>query len=541
MSSSHKTKYIFITGGVVSSLGKGIAAASIGLLLKSRGYRIQFQKLDPYLNVDPGTMNPYQHGEVYITADGTETDLDLGHYERFTGIETNRNSNYTAGMIYSKVISEERKGSALGQTIQVVPHITNEIKACIKKVGRPDVDIAIIEIGGTVGDIESLPFIEALRQFSLEHKQDEVIFIHLTLVPFIKAAGEIKTKPTQHSVAKLREIGVQPHILLCRTEKPFSQEIRQKLSMFCSIPVQSVIQAADVENIYQVPICFAEEKLDLQILKAFNLDAGKRKMEKWEEMLGRIATVSKVLTIAVVGKYIELQDAYKSIYEALDHAAANIGIRLKILRVSSEDLDKVRRLPAKVHGILVPGGFGVRGIEGKILSVKICREKGIPFFGICMGMQVAAIEFARNVCKLKGAHSAELDENTPHPVIDIMESQKSVKEKGGTMRLGNYPCVLSENTLAQKLYGKASVQERHRHRYEFNAKYMSEFTERGMVFSGLSPDGKLVEIMELTDHPWFVGCQFHPEFKSTVIVPHPLFTGFLTASLKSCEAKPLSE
>lgn len=530
------TKFIFVTGGVVSSLGKGIAAASLGLLLKSRGYSVQFQKLDPYLNVDPGTMNPFQHGEVYITADGAETDLDLGHYERFTGIETNKNSNFTAGKIYTKVISEERKGKSLGDTIQVVPHITNEIKRCILSLSKEGVDFVIVEIGGTVGDIESLPFLEAIRQFSLEQGLSQTLFLHLTLVPFIGAAGELKTKPTQHSVAKLREIGIQPQILLCRTEKELDQDLKNKLSLFCSISREAVIQCIDVGNVYEVPSVLAQEGLDRLVLKHFGYEITKRRMGKWEDMLKKTELSNKKVTIAVVGKYIELQDAYKSIYEALRHAAIHKGIDLEILRVSSEDLGKVRALSRKVAGILVPGGFGSRGVEGKIHAVKICREKNIPYFGICMGMQVAAIEFARNVCGLKAANSLELDEATPHPIISLMESQKNVTEKGGTMRLGNYPCLLLGGK-SKKLYGKKEILERHRHRFEFNDAYKKEFESKGMQFTGLGSTNQLVEIIELKKHPWFVGCQFHPEFKSSPIAPHPLFSGFVESALHYTSSK----
>lgn len=535
MAVSSKTKFIFVTGGVVSSLGKGIVASSLGLLLKSRGYKIQFQKLDPYLNVDPGTMNPYQHGEVYITADGAETDLDLGHYERFTGIETTKNSNYTAGKIYMKVISEERRGASLGDTIQVVPHITNEIKRSIRSIESDEVDFAIVEIGGTVGDIESLPFVEAIRQFSLEMGRQRTAFIHLTLVPFINAAGELKTKPTQHSVAKLREIGIQPDILVCRSEKELDKDLRHKLSLFCSIPKDAVTQCKDVKNIYQVPSALAEEGLDRLILKHFNLDMKRRSMGKWEDMLTKTDSATKKVKIAVVGKYIELQDAYKSIYESLQHAAIYEGVKLEIVRVSSEDDKVVKAIHNKVNGVLVPGGFGSRGVEGKVLAVRNCRRSKLPFFGICMGMQVAAIEFARNVCGLKDANSLELDEKTPHPIISIMEEQKAVTEKGGTMRLGNYPCKLQEGSKSKKQYGKTEIKERHRHRFEFNDKYLDTFKENGMRIAGICPDNGLVEILEIDDHPWFVGCQYHPEFKSSPIAPHPLFSGFVKAAMLHSE------
>ena len=530
MGSSSKTKFIFVTGGVVSSLGKGIVASSLGVLLRSRGHSIQFQKLDPYLNVDPGTMNPYQHGEVYITADGAETDLDLGHYERFTGIETTKNSNFTAGRIYSKVISEERKGASLGETIQVVPHITNEIKRCISSIASEDVDFAIVEIGGTVGDIESLPFMEALRQFGLEHGPSKTMFVHLTLVPYISAAGELKTKPTQHSVAKLREIGIQPQVLVCRSEHPLDADLRNKLSMFCSIAKDSVIQCPDVANIYQVPSVLAAEGLDRLVLKHFGFEISKRRMTRWEDMLKKIDLAQEELTVAVVGKYIELQDAYKSIYESLRHAAVDAGIKLTIVRVSSEDETAIRGLIGKVSGILVPGGFGCRGVEGKILAAQLCRENNLPFFGICMGMQVAAIEFARNVCGLSGANSLELDENTPHPVIGIMEEQKKVTQKGGTMRLGNYTCILKDGSRSREVYHRKEIVERHRHRFEFNNQYMELFEKMGLNVAGTCPDNGLVEILELDNHPWYVGCQYHPEFKSSPVAPHPLFSGFVTAA-----------
>jgi CTP synthase len=528
--SNSKTKYIFVTGGVVSSLGKGILASSLGLLLKSRGHSVQFQKLDPYLNVDPGTMNPYQHGEVFITADGAETDLDLGHYERFTGIEATKNSNFTAGWIYSTVISEERKGASLGETIQVVPHITNEIKRCIKSIGKEGVDYAIVEIGGTVGDIESLPFMEAIRQFSLEVGPSKSMFVHLTLVPYISAAGELKTKPTQHSVAKLREIGIQPQVLVCRSEQELDGDLRGKLSLFCSIAKEAVIQCPDVDNIYRVPSVLAAEGLDRLILRHFGQEITKRRMTRWEEMLRKVDAAQEELTVAVVGKYIELQDAYKSIYESLRHAAIDEGLKLNILRVSSEKEDDIKALVGQVDGVLVPGGFGCRGVEGKILAAQICRENDIPYFGICMGMQVAAIEFARNVCGLKGANSLELDESTQHPVIAIMEDQKKVTEKGGTMRLGNYPCHLNEGSRSREVYHRKDIQERHRHRYEFNNAFLDLFKDKGMVIAGQCPDNGLVEVIELHDHPWYVGCQYHPEFKSSPVNPHPLFSGFIKAA-----------
>ncbi|MBD3390685.1 MAG: CTP synthase [Chitinivibrionales bacterium] len=528
-------KYIFVTGGVVSSLGKGITAASIGLLLKSRGLNVINQKFDPYLNVDPGTMNPYQHGEVYVTDDGAETDLDLGHYERFTGITTNRNCNYTTGRIYDAIIRKERRGDYLGGTVQVVPHVTTEICDSIRSVVTDDVDVVISEIGGTVGDIESLPFLEALRLFRLMEGRSNVLFVHVTLIPYLSKAGEVKTKPTQHSVGRLREIGIIPDVLICRTEKHLDAEVRRKISLFCNVDTEAVIEAFDVENtIYEVPMHLAEQNLDYVIIDTLGLRAGRRNLKPWRDYIDRVVNATKSVSIAVVGKYSELLDAYKSIREALQHAAAYHSVNLSIETVAAEDIELEG--PAKVlrgvSGILVPGGFGSRGLEGKIAAIRFAREKKIPFFGICLGMQTAVIEFARNVLKLADADSMENHENTPHPVIHLMEEQKRIMNLGGTMRLGAYPCVLTKGSIARKAYGKESISERHRHRYEFNNEYREACEKQGMVLSGLSPNKMLVEIVELKDHPWFVGCQFHPEFKSRPIDVHPLFRDFIGAGVK---------
>jgi CTP synthase len=529
------SKYIFVTGGVVSSLGKGIAASSIGLLLKSRGLGVINQKFDPYLNVDPGTMNPYQHGEVYVTDDGAETDLDLGHYERFTGITTNRNCNYTTGRIYDTIIRKERRGDYLGGTVQVVPHVTTEICDSIRSVANSGIDVVISEIGGTVGDIESLPFLEALRQFRQIEGRGNVLFIHLTLIPYLSKAGEVKTKPTQHSVGRLREIGIIPDILICRTEKHLDKEVRRKISLFCNVDTEAVIEAFDVEHtIYEVPLLFAEQNLDYVIIDTLGLRAGRRNLKPWRDYIDRVINARRTVNIAVVGKYSELPDAYKSIHESLRHAAAHHAATVNIVSVAAEDIE--RDGPAKtlgdVSGILVPGGFGSRGLEGKIDAVRYARESGVPFFGICLGMQTAVIEFARNVLKLGDADSIENHPDTPHPVIHLMEEQKKIMNLGGTMRLGAYPCALQSGTVARKAYGKENVRERHRHRYEFNNDYRNAFEKEGLVLSGLSPDGMLVEIVELKGHPWFVGCQFHPEFRSRPVEPHPLFRDFVGASVK---------
>lgn len=528
------TKYIFVTGGVVSSLGKGLTSAAIGLLLESHGFKVALQKLDPYLNVDPGTMSPYQHGEVYVTDDGTETDLDLGHYERFTRAKLTRDSNYTTGKIYNEVISKERRGDYLGSTVQVIPHITDEIKRCIENMDDGEADVIISELGGTVGDIEGQPFLEAIRQFGLEKGRENVMFIHLTLLPYLSASGEVKTKPTQHSVGKLREIGILPDILVCRTEKEMEEEHRRKIALFCNVPVDAVIEERDVDHsIYEVPMVLREQKLDSQILSHLQLPEGSGDLAEWKEMVDTVCSLTRATEVTVVGKYIELTDAYKSIYEALTHAGIAHNVDVKFRKVSSEAVEKegVEALLEGSQAILVPGGFGDRGIEGKISAIRYARENSIPFLGICLGMQCACIEFGRNVMGLEGAHSSEFDKNSPHPVIDLMEDQNDVTEKGGTMRLGAYPCDLADGTIARKAYGADLVHERHRHRYEFNNSYRQQFEDAGGVFSGLSPDGNLVEIFELPDHPWFVSCQFHPEFQSRPVSAHPLFRDFVRASL----------
>lgn len=531
-------KHIFITGGVVSSLGKGIASASIGKLMEAKGFKIALQKLDPYINVDPGTMNPYQHGEVYVTEDGAETDLDLGHYERFTSSPLTRLNNVTTGQVYHSVITKERRGEFLGGTVQVVPHITNEIKERIREVSRGKrYDIVISEIGGTVGDIESLPFLEAVRQFRHEVGREDSLFIHLTLIPFIRAAGELKTKPTQHSVGRLREIGIQPDILLCRTEKRLSKDLKAKIGLFCNVDPEAVIEARDVSSIYEVPLIFKEQGLDRVICKLLHLEYRAGDLQEWRgEVVEKILHPKQWVKIAVVGKYIQLQDAYKSIYEALVHGgiANEVGVHIK--RVSAERLDKgnPERYLKDVHGVLVPGGFGYRGIEGKIKAIHYAREKKIPYLGLCLGMQCAVIEFARNAAGLKGANSTEFNKKTPHPVISLLEEQEGVKDLGGTMRLGALPCHLKKETQAYKAYEADEVTERHRHRYEFNNKYRDALTRVGLVISGVSPGSKLVEIVELADHPWFVASQFHPEFQSKPDRPHPLFREFIRhASQKS--------
>ena len=528
------TKYIFVTGGVVSSLGKGLTSAAIGLLLESHGFTVALQKLDPYLNVDPGTMSPYQHGEVYVTDDGTETDLDLGHYERFTRAKLTRDSNYTTGKIYNEVISKERRGDYLGSTVQVIPHITDEIKRCIENVDDGEADVIISELGGTVGDIEGQPFLEAIRQFGLEKGRENVMFIHLTLLPYLSASGEVKTKPTQHSVGKLREIGILPDILVCRTEKEMEDDHRRKIALFCNVPIDAVIEERDVDHsIYEVPMVLREQKLDSQILSHLQLPEGSGDLAEWKEMVDTVCNLTKTTEVTVVGKYIELTDAYKSIYEALTHAGIAHNVDVKFRKVSSEAVEKegVEALLGGSQAILVPGGFGDRGIEGKISAIRYARENSIPFFGICLGMQCACIEFGRNIMGLEGAHSSEFDKDTPHPVIDLMADQNDVTEKGGTMRLGAYPCDLADGTIAKNAYGEDLIHERHRHRYEFNNSYRQQFEDAGGVFSGLSPDGNLVEIFELPDHPWFVSCQFHPEFQSRPVSAHPLFRDFVRASL----------
>lgn len=534
------TKQIFITGGVVSSLGKGITAASIALLLKQRGYNVVMQKLDPYLNVDPGTMSPYQHGEVYVTDDGAETDLDLGHYERFTGITCSRNSNFTAGRIYQNVISRERTGDYLGKTVQVIPHITDEIKKGIRSLAGPEVDIIVTEIGGTVGDIESLPFIEAIRQLGQELGKQNVMFIHLTLVPYLAASGELKTKPTQQSAGVLRSIGILPDMIICRTEKSMQEEHFQKVALFCNVSRTHVVEEKNVENsIYEVPVELAAQQVDVLILKSLDLPEKDLDLKLWREMVHRAVYPSRGgVEIAVVGKYTTLTDSYKSIYEALKHGAIANDLDLEIRRVESEEIssDNIENILRDISGILVPGGFGYRGIEGKIEAVQYAREKHIPYFGICLGMQCAVVETARNIAGLTEANSTEFDGETQQPVITLMDEQKKIVKKGGTMRLGAYPCHLKNSSLAYQAYSSENIFERHRHRFELNNEYRDQLEKAGLVFTGLSPDGILVEIVERPDHPWFLACQFHPEFKSTPLYPHPLFRDFIRAAGKKTYA-----
>ncbi len=519
---------------MVSSLGKGLTAASIALLLERRGYKVKLQKLDPYLNVDPGTMSPYQHGEVYVTVDGAETDLDLGHYERFTGTYCTRECNFTTGRIYSSVISKERQGGYLGKTVQVIPHITDEIKNCIRALDKEGVDIVITEIGGTVGDIESLPFLEAIRQFRQEVGRENSLFVHITLVPYIKAAGEMKTKPSQQSVGVLRSIGIFPDILICRCEQHMTREHKEKLALFCNVDRKLVIEEKDVEHsIYEVPLDLRRQELDVYCLEMLNLHVNTMQMSDWEKMLDRLIHPKKgSVRIAVVGKYISLRDAYKSIYEALSHGAAANDLSLSIKMIESEDIEAkgAADLLSECDGILVPGGFGDRGIEGKISAVQFARENNIPFFGICLGMQCSVIEFARSNCGLQAANSSEFDPGTKHPVIDLMESQAGIRDKGGTMRLGAYPCTLSQDSTSRKSYGCETISERHRHRYEMNNSFRKTLEDKGLKIAGTSPDGTLVEIVELPSHPWFVACQFHPEFQSTPLNAHPLFRDFIAAA-----------
>lgn len=530
------TKHIFVTGGVVSSLGKGLTAASMALLLKRRGYQIRLQKLDPYINVDPGTMSPYQHGEVYVTIDGAETDLDLGHYERFTGIDCTRDSNYTTGRIYSSVIAREREGGYLGKTVQVIPHITDEIKEAIRSLDSEDVDVAITEIGGTVGDIESLPFLEAIRQYRQEIGKENGLFIHITLVPYIKAARELKTKPSQQSVGILRTIGIIPDILICRCERHLKKEHREKLALFCNVAKNLVIEEKDVtHSIYEVPLELAKQDVDVYVMEMLRLHVNSLEMDDWKEMVDKlIHPVNGEVEIAVVGKYISLRDSYKSIYEALTHGGIANNAKVNIRMVESEDIEKesADKLLDGVDGVLVPGGFGDRGIEGKISAARFARENGIPYFGICLGMQCAVMEFARNVCGMNGANSTEFDEKTTYPVIDLMEKQKEITAKGGTMRLGSYPCKLTEGTKAMDAYGTKAISERHRHRYEFNNAFKEQMATEGMIFAGVFEKDDLVEIVELKNHPWFVACQFHPEFQSTPLNAHPLFRDFIGAAMK---------
>jgi CTP synthase len=534
------TKHIFVTGGVVSSLGKGLTSASIGMVLERRGLRVRMQKLDPYINVDPGTMSPYQHGEVYVLDDGSETDLDLGHYERFTNSPLTRDSNYTTGQIYLSVIEKERRGEFLGKTVQVIPHITNEIKSVIHKLGGDDVDVVITEIGGTVGDIESQPFLEAIRQFSLDVGKENCLYIHLTLVPYLKAAAELKTKPTQHSVGQLRQIGIQPDVLICRCERSISREDREKIALFCNVPLEAVIEEKDKDfSIYEVPLSLVDNGLDELIVKKLRLHAETLDLDIWRDLLHRLRNPKHEISIAVVGKYAEHVDAYKSIYEAIDHAGMHHQSQIRVGRIHSEAIEREgpERLLAGYDGILCPGGFGERGIEGKIEAIRFARERNIPFFGICLGMQCAVIEYGRNVVGLDNAHSTEFSKDTPHPVICLLNEQREITHKGGTMRLGAHPCKLDPTSIAGACYGEEIISARHRHRYEFNNVYRQQFESNGVSFSGLSPDESLVEIIEIPEHPWFVAVQFHPEFKSKPTCAHPLFAGFVGAAIKKNETK----
>ncbi|MFT8319230.1 MAG: CTP synthase [Sporolactobacillus sp.] len=528
------TKYIFVTGGVVSSLGKGITAASLGRLLKNRGLRVTIQKFDPYINVDPGTMSPYQHGEVFVTDDGAETDLDLGHYERFIDINLNKNSNVTTGKIYSTVLKKERRGDYLGRTVQVIPHITNEIKDRVFRAGKTTgADVVITEIGGTVGDIESLPFLEAIRQIKSDVGLENVLYIHCTLIPYLRAAGEMKTKPTQHSVKELRSLGIQPNVIVVRTEFPVPQEMKDKIALFCDIDKEAVIEARDAETLYQVPLQLQDQNLDDIVCEKLHLPAGEADMSQWHNLVDKVLHPKRRVKIGLVGKYVELQDAYISVVEALKHGGYNFEAEVHVQYINSEDLlpDNVNETLKDVQGILVPGGFGDRGIEGKILAIQYARENKIPFFGICLGMQLATIEFARHVMGLAGADSAEFNSESADPIIDLLPEQKDVEDLGGTQRLGLYPCKLHPDTKAFAAYDKEIIYQRHRHRYEFNNQYRKSMKESGLIFSGVSPDNHLIEMIELADHPWFVACQFHPEFKSRPTHPEPLFRDFIHASL----------
>lgn len=542
-------KHIFVTGGVVSSLGKGLTCASIGLLLERRGLRVRLQKFDPYINVDPGTMSPFQHGEVYVLDDGAETDLDLGHYERFTNAPLSRDCNYTTGKIYLSVIEKERHGDYLGRTVQVIPHVTDEIKAAVRKLASDDVDVVITEIGGTVGDIEGLPFLEAIRQFALDVGKANVMYIHLTLVPYLKAAGEAKTKPTQHSVSQLRQIGIQPDVLICRTEKPLAQDEVEKIALFCNVEPRAVIEERDKEfSIYEVPLSLVNNRLDELIVEKFRLKAQPLEINDWRQMLQRIKNPAHEVTIAVVGKYIRHNDAYKSIYEALDHAGIALHSRVVVRKIEAEEIERdgAERVLNGIDGLLVPGGFDYRGSTGKIEAIRHARERKIPFFGICLGLQCAVIEFARNVAGLADANSTEFDPQCAYPVVCMLDEQYAITDKGGTMRLGSYPCVLAEGSKAQQAYGAELIHERHRHRYEFNNQFRDQFGARGLVVTGTSPDGQLVEVIELRDHPWFLAVQCHPEFKSKPTKAHPLFRGFVQAALarrdkKSSPQRPRGE
>ncbi len=531
-------KYIFVTGGVVSSLGKGIAAASIGCLLESRGLRVALQKFDPYLNIDPGTMSPFQHGEVFVTDDGAETDLDLGHYERFTHAPLSQVNNLTSGRIYENIIARERRGDYLGKTVQVIPHVTNEIKAACRKVAA-DVDVSIVEIGGTVGDIESLPFIEAIRQMRHEEGRENTLFVHLTLVPWIAAAQELKTKPTQHSVKELRAIGIQPDMLLCRSERTLPQEVKEKIALFCDVDVRSVITAKDVHSVYEIPLVFADQGVDDAILRLLHLDAGPRNLSRWTEMLERMNNPEREVHIGLVGKYVEYEDSYKSLKEALLHAGIAHRARVNIEWIESERLEwpECRKQLHRFDGILVPGGFGKRGMDGMLNAIRCAREDKIPYFGICLGMQLLVVEFARNVCGLAEADTTECNVTTPYRVIYKLRELKGVDELGGTMRLGAYPCRLKDGSLAQRAYQRPEISERHRHRYEFNREFEAQLTAGGLQLTGQTPDGVYVEICEVPSHPWFLGCQFHPEFKSKPLEPHPLFAAFLGAALRQRESR----
>jgi CTP synthase len=536
-------KYIFVTGGVVSSLGKGLTAAALGTLLENRGLKVTLQKFDPYLNVDPGTMSPFQHGEVYVLDDGAETDLDLGHYERFTSTKLTRFNNLTSGQVYQTVLDKERRGDYLGKTVQVIPHVTDEIQNRIHHIAEiSKADVIITEIGGTTGDIEGLPFLEAIREFALNVGFNNALFLHVTYVPFIKAAGELKTKPTQQSVAKLREIGITPHILVARCEKPLNKELRQKISLFCNVPYEAVIEEKDVEHsIYEVPLMLQRERLDDLVCRLLHIEAPAADMSHWQDIIRKLIAPQHRVRIGVVGKYVELHDAYKSVYEAIIHGGIANDCGVEIEKIEAEQIEKfgAEKVLKSLGGILVPGGFGERGIEGKILAAQYAREKKVPYLGLCLGMQIATIEFARHVLKLQGAHSTEFDPQTPHPVIALLDEQKKVSKKGGTMRLGSQPCQLAMGSMAAHLYGAFLINERHRHRYEFHNAYREQFERAGFVLSGLSPDGKLVEVIELKDHPFFIASQFHPEFQSKPNKPHPLFKGFIAASHNYIHHRPL--
>jgi CTP synthase len=527
------TKFIFVTGGVLSSLGKGLSAASTGALMETRGLTVTFLKMDPYINVDPGTMNPFQHGEVFVTDDGAETDLDLGHYERFTHAILRQKNNFTTGQIYDAVIQKERRGEYLGETVQVIPHITDEIKDKIRSLGN-GVDVAIVEVGGTVGDIESLPFLEAIRQLRVDLGPQNVLYVHLTLLPFVKASGEVKTKPTQHSVKALREVGIQPDILICRTEKKITRDIKEKIALFCNVRSEEVIAAEDVSCIYELPLKFHEEGLDQKVVELLNIWTRAPKLDGWRAFVEAVNSLELSITIGIVGKYVNLQESYKSLNEALFAGGVKNRTRVNLKFIDSELLSEqtIDLEFADVHGILVPGGFGSRGIEGKIQAVGFARQHKIPFFGICLGMQMAVVEFSRNVCNLADANSTEFNPETPYPVIHLMDEQRSVMDKGGTMRLGAYECVIPEGSECHQIYGATRISERHRHRYEFNPEFRSILEEKGLKAGGVSPDGKLVEMVEYGEHPWFVGCQFHPEFKSKPMESHPLFASYIKACLE---------